>query len=80
MRIYDDKNDRVLKSVTIYLTPNEGHQLADFTRDLYEHPEHHHAHVSSMDFSSEVTIAVYTRDNLEQFDAKSREMLRSEFE
>jgi hypothetical protein len=31
MRILDEKQDRALDSVTIYLTPDEARQLADAT-------------------------------------------------
>lgn len=75
MRIYDQENDRLLPAVTIYLTPDEMHELADSARDLYEHPEHHHSHVVNRDCTVEVTIAVYTRENWDQFDDKSREIL-----
>jgi hypothetical protein len=79
VKIYDEKNDRLLQSVTIYLTPDEMHELADSARNLFERPECHHGHITNQDFSVEVTIAVYTRENLAQFDARSREILGEEF-
>jgi hypothetical protein len=78
VKIYDNQNDRVLKQVTIYLTPDEAHQLADFSKQLAIRPEDQHAHITNLDCSVEVTVAVYTRENMGQFDVKSRSILQDE--
>jgi hypothetical protein len=78
MRIYDPKSKKQLEEVTLYLTPDEAAELADTARGLAKDPTQHHGHVSSEDCSREVTIAVYTPDNLRQFDAESRGVLEDE--
>ena len=78
MKIFDEQNDRILDSITIYLTPSEAHQLGDFAKQLSLHPEDHHAHVDNLDSSVEITIAVYTPENINQFDVKSRAILQNE--
>ena len=76
MKIFDKQGDKILHSVTIYLTPSEAHQLGDFAKQLALHPENLHAHVTNSDSSVEVTIAVYTQENINQFDVKSRNILQ----
>ena len=76
MRIYDPKSKKQLGEVTLYLTPREAAELADAARDLAEAPSHHHGHVSSDDYSREVTIAVYTAENLSGFDAEFQMLLK----
>jgi hypothetical protein len=75
VRIYDAKAKKQLGQITLYLTPDEAAELADTARGLAKDPAQHHGHVSSADYSREVTIAVYTPDNLSQFDAESRNIL-----
>jgi hypothetical protein len=75
MKIYDPKNERVLSSVTLFLTPEEAAELASDARDLADHPEKHHHHINSSDYSAEITLAVYTRGNIAQFDPESRKII-----
>ncbi len=79
MRIYDDESKRILSSVTLYLTPGEARELAGAAEDLAANPEHHHHHVSDETCQLEITVAVYTRTNLNQFDEESRKLLAPEF-
>jgi hypothetical protein len=72
MIIYDDKNKRRLTGVTLFLTPEEAAELGDSAIDLSENPDKRHQHVSSSDYSSEITLAVYTKDNLSGFDTESQ--------
>ena len=78
MKIYDSKSKKELGQVTLFLTPGEAAELADTARSLAEAPAQHHGHVTSSDQVCEVTIAVYTAENLSQFDAESRSLLKDE--
>ena len=80
MRIYDPENKRALSSVTLFLTPEEAAELASDAQDLADHPEKHHHHVSGSDYSAEITVAVYTRGNIDQFDSESRKIIGDEIE
>jgi hypothetical protein len=80
MKIYDPENKRVLSSVTLYLTPEEAAELASDARDLADHPEKHHHHLDSNDQSAEITVAVYTPENISQFDSESRNIIGDEIE
>ena len=80
MRIYDQESKRVLTNVTIYLTPAEARELAGAAEALADNPDDHHQHVSDKTFQQEVTLAVYTRGNLDQFDEESRKLIGPELE
>ena len=80
MKIYDQESKRVLTNVTIYLTPGEARELAGAAEALADNPLHHHEHVSDKTFQQEVTLAVYTRENLDQFDEESRRLIEPELE
>jgi len=64
MIIYDDKNKQRLTGVTLFLTPEEAAELGDSATDLSENPDKQHHHVNSADYSSEITLAVFTKENL----------------
>lgn len=72
MRVYDGGNETEVTDVTIYLTPDEATEVASRAQHLYDHPETHRTHLSSHDFSRQITLAVYAPDNIDQFDETSR--------
>jgi hypothetical protein len=80
MKIYDPETKRVLSSVTLFLTPDEAHELAGAAEDLARNPGRHHHHVSNKTLHGEVTLAVYTRENFDQFDEESRKLIEPELE
>jgi len=75
VRIYDPDSKTSLKSITLLLTPTEAKELADSAADLAGHPEKHHHHVHDADLRREIVVAVYTAENLSQFDAASRRVI-----
>lgn len=75
MKIYDAISKRELSQVTLYLTPSEAAELGDTAHALAVDPKQHHGHVTDVDLTREVILAVYTADNLSQFDAESRSVL-----
>jgi len=80
MKIYDEKSKRVLSNVTIFLTPEEAREMGDAAHDLAAHPQHHHHHVNDKTFQLEVTLAVYTRENFNEFDEESRKLIGPELD
>ena len=80
MKIYDQKNQRVLDFVTLFLTPQEASQIASDLKDLADHPEKHHHHINNEDYSNEIIVSVYTDDNISQFDEESRRILAVEID
>jgi len=76
MIIYDENSKRRLASVTLFLTPEESAEIGDAASDLSVNPSKHHHHVNSVDYLSEITIAVYTKENLKHFNAESQQLIR----
>jgi hypothetical protein len=72
MKIYDSENKKVLPAITLFLTPSEALELAQSAKDLAENPNKHHHHINDPTYKMEITVAVYTPDNIIQFDAESR--------
>ncbi len=69
-------NNQVLDAITLCLTPTEAKELAHSAADLAEHPEKHHHHVSSADYQVEITVAVYTVDNIADFSEDLQRILK----
>lgn len=78
MRIYDSSSKRVLTDVTLFLTPSEMRELADTADQLANDPSMHHGHINDSKFAQEIVVAVYTADNLSQFDDESRQIIGSD--
>ena len=79
MKIFG-KNNEVLDEILLCLTPAEARELADSASDLADHPKKRHHHVSSGDFQTEITVAVFTNNNINEFHQDIRETLRDELE
>ncbi|MEK9166049.1 MAG: hypothetical protein AAB525_04315 [Patescibacteria group bacterium] len=80
MKIYDSEHKRILESITLYLTPNEATELANDAKDLSENPQKHHSHINDKNFKNEITISVYTKENINQFDEESKKVIGNELE
>jgi hypothetical protein len=80
MRIYDSTSKRVLTEITLFLTPIEMRELADSADQLANDPGMHHAHINDRTFAQEIVVAVYTAENLSQFDDESRQVIGSDID
>ncbi|CAI4033143.1 hypothetical protein DNFV4_03576 [Nitrospira tepida] len=78
MRLLDQRGDRKLDSVTIYLTADEARELRNDLDRLLANPQEHHAHVMSEDYRKEITVSIYDEANLEGFDARSKKLIRED--
>jgi hypothetical protein len=81
MRILDERADRPLRLVTLYLTPTEARQLASDLEQLADEPVNwHHSHLEEIEGDRvvrELTVAVYVDENLDQFDQRSRRLIET---
>jgi hypothetical protein len=77
MRILDNDTDKPIRNVLIMLTSSEWKYLADTIKQLTA-DKGDHIHVSDDIFSREVTIAIYTPDNLKFFHPRVRELIEKE--
>ena len=75
MRILDVDSDRAISNVCIYLTPSEATEMLGNLERLIGSPVTHHVHLNDQDYEREVTVAVYTGDNLNEFDERSRRLI-----
>jgi hypothetical protein len=75
MRIYDPKRKQLLERVTLFLTPAEAKELGQAAMDLTQRQKHHHHHIADLEFKREITVAVYTPENVAAFDDESRKIL-----
>lgn len=64
MRIYDKRNKRKLNTLLILLTPAEVLELKGSLMDLSEDLKLHHFHIDDERYKREITIGVYTPENL----------------
>ena len=64
MRIYDPKEKRVVEGVTLFLTQEEARELGHSALQLAKSPEQHHHHINDSEYRREITVAVYTPENL----------------
>lgn len=74
MRIMNDENGEELFGVLIMLTPSEAKQLVDLLRTIS--PESgEHIHVTDLNHSRELTIAIYTPENLHYYNEDVRRLI-----
>ena len=65
MRIYDKKNKKPLRSILIMLVPSEIHELIGSLQSL--NMTNDHIHVDDENYKREITIGLYTPQNLNNF-------------
>ena len=76
MRILDEKNDRALSRIILYLTRAEASEFKDSLEMIIrEHEAGRHEHISSKDYLKEVTICLYDPHSLEQFNERSKKLI-----
>jgi hypothetical protein len=61
------------------LTPEEARELASKVKNLCQHPnEPDHIHVNDIDFTKEITVAIYTPENIKHFNKDIQRILASD--
>lgn len=66
MRILDDKTDKKLDRITLFLTKSEALQLEYYLKHFLEKPNDSglHFHLSSEDYQKEITVCIYNPENI----------------
>ena len=77
MRILDEDNDRPIKNVLIMLTPSEAKELSDKIKRLTSE-KGDHLHVNDETYSREITLAIYTPNNMNSFQKRVIELIEKE--
>jgi len=76
VRILDQDADRSINAVTIYLTKSEASELKDSIEQVLADSLGRHEHVSSSDYTKEVSICIYDSDHLDvHFDQRSKKLI-----
>ena len=78
MKIFHRETNQLFDDIEIFLSVDELHQLKSYVCQLIENPSIHHIHlledIDKSD-SKEITIAIVTNDNINEFDERSREVI-----
>ena len=77
MRILDQDNDKAVNSILIMLTPSEAKELVDKIRQLTTE-KGDHLHLGDETFLREITIAIYTSENVLTFNPRIVNLIESE--
>ncbi len=79
MRILNRSENQALDSIEIFLTKDEAEELRARVSGLLDNPSGHHIHLDTDEkngrFERELIIAIYEKDNLGEFDERSRKLI-----
>lgn len=78
MHILDEKTDKSVNRLTVYLTRDEAKEIVDGIRDLLLNTQKHHVHLSSSDYRKEITFTIYDLQNLESYDDRSKRLIQED--
>jgi hypothetical protein len=78
LRILNDESDKKLDSVSVFLTKEEAVQLKGYLNQLLDNPKLQHSHLSSSDYTKEITICLYDEKNLKNFDQRSIRLIKED--
>jgi len=67
MRMLDEDNNRPIDGLLLMLTPEEAAELRDTLDCLLTPPYKNHSHISDINYQREITVAIYTPDNIGSF-------------
>ena len=75
MRIFDNKGDRTIKSVSIFLSVEEAKELKDSLAILIKEPFKKHLHVNDDKFEHEITVSVNTDEVIESYSERFKKVI-----
>ena len=76
MRILDYSTDKAIDDICLYLTVTEASELIGWLSELIRDPGKQHAHLSDNAGQRELSVAVYTEENLQSFDERSVRLIK----
>ena len=74
MRILNNHEDKSIKDILILLTPNEANELKGKILKLTDE-KGDHFHINDHTYEREITIAIYTPDNLDSFNPRVKDLI-----
>lgn len=78
MYILDEKTDKSIKKIILYLTYSEASELKDSLENLLRKPLNNHEHISNEDFKKEITICIYDVNNLNGLNDRSINLIKKD--
>jgi hypothetical protein len=75
MRILDDKTNKAINSVSIFLTEIEAKYLIGYLEQLVYEKRGDHSHLSSEDYKKEITICLYSLETLDKFHPRIQKLI-----
>ena len=78
MRILDDKSDRPINSVSIFLTETEAVYLIGYLEQVVYEKRGDHSHLSSEDYKKEITICLYSPEKIDHFHPRIQKLLSND--
>ena len=79
MRIFDQENDKALKSVILYLKLEEAKELLNDLKDAVEKNDvNFHAHVNDDEYAHEITLLIYDEKNIEPLNERSKKLIKQD--
>ena len=76
MRILNYADNAPLDNICVYLTRAEAQALVGYLEQLLAEPEGHR-HLNDDGYEREITLAVYDADYLDQYDERSKTLIRT---
>lgn len=76
MHILDDKSDKKLNTVSLFLTRTEALHLIGYLEQLIDNTESDHSHLMSEDHKNEMTICLYGPSNMDRFSPRIQKLIR----
>jgi hypothetical protein len=68
-------HDTAISRAILYLTPDEASELRNSLNAILKEPRARHEHVSSEDYSKEITVCIYDPTDLAGFDERSKHLI-----
>ncbi|MEO6696242.1 MAG: hypothetical protein ABIY50_11690 [Ignavibacteria bacterium] len=82
MRIYNRESDKTFDNIEIFFTPEEAAEVMNKLKWLIDHPSDIDADIDSDEvdgvYQKELTVSVYTKENLKYFDSRSRKVIEED--
>jgi hypothetical protein len=76
MRILDDKSDKKLNTVSLFLIEDEALHLIGYLEQFVENKGSDHSHLISEDYQKEITLFVYDPENISDFHPRIQKLIR----
>ena len=75
MRILDNETGKALREIIVYFTRDEMSEVQEIAEAFVKGEEDHHYHMNDENFEREIIFAMYTDENLHEFDERSRKLI-----